>query len=69
MQILGWGFDASSGVSVGGVPATGITLISANEIDARTPSLPAGSLADLLVSNGDGSSATLSDGCSLTLAT
>jgi hypothetical protein len=40
--VTGTGFTAGSTVTVGGVPATEVTLVSATQITARTPARPAG---------------------------
>jgi len=50
---------ASLGVSVGGVAATSVRVVSATKITAKTPAHAAG-VANIVVTNGDGQTATLS---------
>jgi len=50
---------ASLGVSVGGVAATNVRVVSATQITAKTPAHAAG-VANIVVTNGDGQTATLS---------
>lgn len=45
-------------VTVGGIAATSVTRVSATTVTARTPANPAGP-ADVVITNGDGQSATL----------
>jgi hypothetical protein len=50
---------ASLGVSVGGVAATSVRVVSATKITAKTPAHAAG-VANIVVTNGDGQTGTLS---------
>ena len=50
---------ASLGVTVGGVAATSVRVVSATKITAKTPAHAAG-VANIVVTNGDGQTATLS---------
>jgi len=50
---------ASLGVSVGGVAATSVRVVSATKITAKTPAHAAG-VANIVVTNGDGQTVTLS---------
>lgn len=50
---------ASLGVSVGGVAATNVQVVSATKITAKTPAHAAG-VANIVVTNGDGQTGTLS---------
>ena len=49
--ITGTGFTAAAGAWIGGIPATGVTVVSSTEITALTPPLPPGRLNDVAVSN------------------
>lgn len=61
ITITGTGFLAGATVTVGGNPATGVTVGSATSITATTPAGTAG-LADVVVTNTDGQTGTLSNG-------
>jgi hypothetical protein len=58
----GTDFAAGAMVSFGGLPATNVNVVSFDRITATTPSLPAGSTNDVVVTNTDGSSGTLTNG-------
>jgi len=59
-QIRGLAFEAGATVTVGGVPATGVTVDNPTTITANIPALPAGSINALTVANpGGGASGTL----------
>jgi uncharacterized repeat protein (TIGR03803 family) len=51
MTIIGSGFSATASAWIGGIPAIGVTVVSATEITALTPALPPGRLNDVAVSN------------------
>jgi hypothetical protein len=57
---------ASLGVSVGGVAATNVQVVSATKITAKTPAHAAG-VANIVVTNGDGQTATLSGAFTFTV--
>ncbi len=57
--ITGQLFVDAATVTVGGVPATGVTVVNANRINATMPALPAGSVNDLVVTLPGGLSGTL----------
>ncbi len=52
--LSGTGFLAGATVSIGGVAATGVSVVGPTEIDASTPALPAGTLNDVTIANGHG---------------
>jgi plastocyanin len=58
VTITGSGFIAGATVSIGGVAATGIAVVSATSITATTPARGAGA-ADVVVTNPDGQSGRL----------
>ncbi len=59
-QIRGLAFEPGATVTVGGVPATGVTVDNSTTITANIPALPAGSINALTVANpGGGASGTL----------
>ena len=59
-QIRGLAFEPGATVTVGGVPATGVTVDNPTTITANIPALPAGSINALTVANpGGGASGTL----------
>ncbi len=62
VALAGTDFAAGAAVSIGGLPATNVNVVSFNRITATTPSLPAGSTNDVVVVNTDGSSGTLTNG-------
>ena len=59
VKITGTNFLAGATVTVGGVPATGVSVTDYTDMTATTPALAPGSANDLVVSNTDGSSGTL----------
>ena len=62
-QIRGLAFEPGATVTVGGVPATGVTVDNSTTITANIPALPAGSINDVTVANpGGGASGTLPNG-------
>ena len=60
--ITGVGFADGAAVSIGGAAATNVQLGGPTAITCRTPSLPAGSLNEVVVTNSDGHGATLAKG-------
>jgi hypothetical protein len=62
VSLIGTDFAAGATVSFGGVPATNVNVVSFDRITATTPPLPAGSAYDVVVSNTDGSSGTMTKG-------
>jgi len=62
VSLLGSDFAAGATVSIGGLPATNVNVVSFNRITATTPSLPAGSANDVVVTNTDGTSGTRTKG-------
>ncbi len=62
ITITGTNFQAGAGVKIGGISATGVTVLNATQITATTPALSAGTLNDVLVTNPDMGSGTLSKG-------
>ena len=62
--IFGTSFEDGATVTVGGLPATDVTVTSSTQISARTPALPAGTLANVVVTNPgpNGVTGTLSSG-------
>ncbi len=60
--LFGQLFDPDATVTFGGVPATGVTVVTAGVIHATAPALPAGSVNDIAVSNPGGASGTLKNG-------
>lgn len=63
--ILGAGFASGASVSVGGSPATGVSVSDENTITASVPAMATGSY-DVTVTNPDGASATLRRGLVVT---
>src|ERR1700687_5090743 len=61
VTITGTGFLAGAPVSLGGAPATGVTLVSSTSITATTPAHVAGAV-NVMVTNADAQSATLTSG-------
>ena len=59
VKITGTNFLAGATVTIGGVPATGVSVTDYTDMTATTPALAPGSANDLVVSNTDGSSGTL----------
>ncbi len=62
VAITGAGFQIGATVSIGGVPATGVSVDSAAHLTATTPALSPGTLNDVVVTNPDTSSSTLTRG-------
>ncbi len=60
--VRGTNFAAGATISLGGIPATSVDVQSPTQAEARTPALPAGTLSDVILTNLDGSSGTLSKG-------
>jgi hypothetical protein len=61
LAITGTGFLPGATVSLGGTTATGVVVVSATSITATSPAQAAGA-ADVVVTNTDGQSGTLSSG-------
>ncbi len=63
-SIFGTSFEDGLTVTVGGLPATDVFVTSPTQISARAPALPAGTLANVVVTNPgpDGVTGTLSSG-------
>jgi hypothetical protein len=61
VTLTGTGFQADATVTFGGVAATGVTIVDASTITAIAPTHAAGSV-DVVVTNPDGQSATLTGG-------
>jgi parallel beta-helix repeat protein len=62
VTLVGSDFAAGATVSIGGLPATNVQFVSFTRITATTPSLPAGSANDVVVTNTDGTSGTRTKG-------
>jgi hypothetical protein len=60
--IFGTDFEDGATVTIGGLPATDVFVTSPTQISARPPALPAGTLANVVVTNPSGSTGTLSSG-------
>jgi hypothetical protein len=60
--IYGTDFENGATVTVGGLPATDVSVVASTQISARTPALPAGTLANVVVTNPSGIIGTLSSG-------
>ena len=58
ITITGTDFEAGAGVSIGGQPASNVVVTNSKTITAATPSLPAGSVGDVTVTNAGGPSGT-----------
>jgi IPT/TIG domain-containing protein/fibronectin type III domain protein len=63
VTISGTGFQPGATVTFGGVAATGVNVVNATTITAATPAHAAGAV-NVAVTNGDGQSATLTNGYS-----
>ncbi|MBE3123707.1 MAG: IPT/TIG domain-containing protein [Planctomycetes bacterium] len=61
VTIAGTGFVSGASVTMGGVAATSVTVVSASSITARTPAHATGAVA-VAVTNPDGQTATLAGG-------
>jgi hypothetical protein len=68
ISITGSGFLAGATVSLGGTPATGVTVVSSTSITATAPAHAAGA-ATVTVTNTDGQSGTLPNGYTYTSST
>ena len=62
IALSGFHFLAGAGVTIGGSAASGVVVADYNHITATTPSLPAGSLNNVTVTNTEGSTGTLPNG-------
>jgi hypothetical protein len=62
VALTGFNFLAGAAVSVGGAPATNVSVNDYNDMHVTVPSLPPGSLNDVVVTNTDGSVGTLPNG-------
>ena len=65
VTITGTGFLAGATVSVGGTPATGVTVVNSTTITATTPAHAAGAV-NVIVTNSDMQSGTLTQGFTYT---
>lgn len=65
VTIIGTGFREGASVSIGGSPATNVTVVSPTTITCTTPAGTAGP-SDVVVTNPDGQSDTLEDGFTFT---
>jgi hypothetical protein len=68
VTITGTGFLAGQTVSLGGTPATGVTVVSSTTITATTPAHAAGAV-DVVVSNAEQHAGTLPNGYTYTAIT
>ncbi len=68
VTITGTGFQAGAAVSLGGTPATGVTVASSTSITATTPAHAAGAV-NVVVSNAEQQSGTLANGYTYTAIT
>ena len=66
VNIIGTGFQNGATVKIGGIPATDVSVVSSTSITAKTPIGPASEQAttprDVVVTNPDGTTATLTRG-------
>ncbi|HTO77904.1 MAG TPA: S-layer homology domain-containing protein [Thermoanaerobaculia bacterium] len=62
ITLTGSGFVAGAAVHIGDVSATGVDVVDSGTITATTPSLPAGRVFDVVVTNPDTGSGTLPEG-------
>ena len=60
--VRGTNFKAGFTLTVGGLPATDLVLQSSTQVEGRSPALPAGSLGDVVLTNVDTTTGTLSKG-------
>jgi hypothetical protein len=67
VTITGTGFQSGATVSLGGTPATGVTVVSSTSMTATTAAHTAGTV-DVVVTNTDSQSGTLSGGYTYTSA-
>jgi len=65
VNIYGFSFQSGATVTIGGVPATNVTLVNGNQIAFRTPPGKVG-MANVVVTNPDGQSGTLANGFTYT---
>jgi hypothetical protein len=68
VTVTGTGFLSGAAVTIGGTPATGVTVVSSTSITATTPAHAAGA-ADVVVMNTDNQTGALSGGYTYTSAT
>ncbi len=68
VTITGTGFLAGATVTLGGTPATGVTVVNSTSITATTPAHAAGA-ASVVVTNTDTQSGTLTNGYTYTTST
>src|SRR5581483_5713314 len=66
ITITGTGFSPGAVVSVGGIAATGVTVVSSTQITATTAGSHTDGAADVVVTNIDGQSGTLTGGFTYT---
>jgi len=62
MTLHGQLFENGATVSIGGVPATGVTFTSSSTLGATTPALPACTVNDVTVTNPGGLTGTIKNG-------
>ena len=62
VAITGTGFQAGATVSIGGMPATGVTVVNATTLTAVTAAHASPGAVDVVVTNPDGQAGTLSGG-------
>ena len=62
VTISGTDFAAGAAVTIGGQPATNVSVTNFTSMTATTPLLPAGSANDVVVTNTDGAAGTLARG-------
>jgi hypothetical protein len=62
VTIQGTDFQPGATVTIGGAPASGVTVNSATQISATTPALSAGTRNDVTVTNPDATSGTIPSG-------
>jgi len=61
MTLSGFNFLSGATATVGGVPATNVSVTNYNTITLTTPALPAGTINDVTVTNTDGTNGTLAN--------
>ena len=62
LTVNGMLFADGATVTIGGAPASGVTVVNPGKITASAPSLAAGTLNDVTVANADGTGGTLVNG-------
>jgi hypothetical protein len=62
LSITGTDFISGATVTIGGLPATGVSVSDYHDISATAPALAAGSLNDVTVTDPDGTTGTLKNG-------